>query len=171
MHPDLVHTLEHRIAVAGIGAGPGIGRQSAGLYPRLYVVDPAIPMDIGGTQFPVRTGKAALVADYWGSRCTRQCLVELCADLRQFRDAQAGAGWRRDWQHIGQFPIDGNRGVGTAYFYIAQGARRVTEVDADDLEEQELLLLTREEVESALDDGEIKLLPWATIVALALRYV
>ena len=74
-----------------------------------------------------------------------------------------------DWQFIGQFPIDGNRGVGTAYFYIAQGAACVTEIDADDLEEQELLLLTREEVETALDDGEIKLLPWATIVALALR--
>ena len=76
-----------------------------------------------------------------------------------------------DWQHIGQFPIDGNRGVGTAYFYIAQGARRVTEIDADDLEEQELLLLSRNEVETALDAGEIKLLPWTTIVALALRQI
>ena len=76
-----------------------------------------------------------------------------------------------DWQFIGQFPIDGNRGVGTAYFYIAQGVHRVTEIDADDLEEQELRLLTRNEVESALDAGEIKLLPWVTIVALALRQI
>ena len=44
-------------------------------------------------------------------------------------------------------------------------------IDADDLEEQELLLLTRAEVETALDAGEIKLLPWATIVALALRQI
>jgi ADP-ribose pyrophosphatase len=76
-----------------------------------------------------------------------------------------------NWQFIGQFPVDGNRGAGTAYFYIAQEAQRVTEIDTDDLEEQELLLLTREEVEAALDAGEFKLLPWATIVALALRYV
>jgi ADP-ribose pyrophosphatase len=76
-----------------------------------------------------------------------------------------------DWQFIGQFPVDGNRGAGTAYFYIAQGAQRVTEIDADDLEEQELLLLSREEVETALDAGEIKVLSWMAIIALALRYV
>jgi ADP-ribose pyrophosphatase len=76
-----------------------------------------------------------------------------------------------DWQAIGKFPVDGNRGVGTAHFYIAQGAQRVAEIDADDLEEQELLLLTRAEVETALDMGEFKLLPWATIVALALRQI
>jgi 8-oxo-dGTP pyrophosphatase MutT (NUDIX family) len=93
----------------------------------------------------------------------------LAAAQRELREETGYAA--PDWQPIGQFPIDGNRGVGTAYFYIAQGAQCVTEIDADDLEEQELLLLTREEVESALDDGEIKLLPWATIVALALRYV
>lgn len=88
------------------------------------------------------------------------------------RELQEETGYAApDWRHIGQFPIDGNRGVGTAYFYIAQGARRITDIDADDLEEQELLLLTREEVESALDNGEIKLLPWATIVALALRQI
>lgn len=76
-----------------------------------------------------------------------------------------------DWQFLGQFPVDGNRGAGTAYFYIAQGAQLVTEIDADDLEEQELLLLNRAEVEAALDAGEFKLLPWLAIVALALRYV
>ncbi|MBE2224517.1 MAG: NUDIX hydrolase, partial [Anaerolineae bacterium] len=74
-----------------------------------------------------------------------------------------------NWQALGQFPVDGNRGAGTAYFYLAQQAAHITEIDADDLEEQELLLLTRAEVEAALDAGEFKLLPWATIVALALR--
>jgi ADP-ribose pyrophosphatase len=47
----------------------------------------------------------------------------------------------------------------------------VTEIDADDLEEQELLLLSRAEVETALDAGEFKLLPWAVAVALALRRI
>jgi ADP-ribose pyrophosphatase len=91
----------------------------------------------------------------------------LVAAQRELREETGYAA--PDWKFIGQFPIDGNRGVGTAYFYIAKGAYHVAEIDADDLEEQELLLLTRAEVEAALDAGEIKLLPWATIVALALR--
>ena len=93
----------------------------------------------------------------------------LAAAQRELREETGYAA--TNWQAIGQFPVDGNRGMGTAYFYIAQGAQRVTEIDADDLEEQELLQLTRAEVEAALDAGEIKLLPWATIVALALRQI
>ena len=93
----------------------------------------------------------------------------LTAAKRELREETGYAA--SDWQFLGQFPVDGNRGVGAAHFYIAQGAQRVTEIDADDLEEQELLLLSRDEVEAALDAGEIKLLPWATIVALALRCV
>ena len=72
------------------------------------------------------------------------------------------------WTSLGRYRVDGNRGVGTAYFFLAQGARRVAERDADDLEEQELLYLSRAEVRAALVAGEFKLLPWATIVALTL---
>jgi len=75
------------------------------------------------------------------------------------------------WLALGRFPVDGNRGVGVAYPFLATGARRVTEIDADDLEEQELLLLSRAEMEAALDAGEFKQLPWAAAVALALRRV
>jgi ADP-ribose pyrophosphatase len=74
-----------------------------------------------------------------------------------------------DWVSLGSYPVDGNRGLGTAHLYLARGARRVREPDADDLEEQELLTLSRQEVERALDAGAFKLLPWAAAVALALR--
>jgi len=74
------------------------------------------------------------------------------------------------WISLGSFPIDGNRGAGTAYFFLAIAAQPASAVDADDLEEQQLLLLSISEVELALDAGEFKLLPWATIIALALRY-
>ncbi|MBN2005186.1 MAG: NUDIX hydrolase [Anaerolineae bacterium] len=76
-----------------------------------------------------------------------------------------------EWLPLGRYPVDGNRGAGVAYPFLARGARCVAPTHADDLEEQELLLLTRAEVEAALDAGEFKLLPWAVAVALALRHL
>ena len=75
-----------------------------------------------------------------------------------------------EWQPLGSFAVDGNRGAGNAHFFLATKAHPVAAIDADDLEEQELLLLGRDEVDEALTAGEFKLLAWATIVALALRH-
>jgi ADP-ribose pyrophosphatase len=74
-----------------------------------------------------------------------------------------------EWIALGRYPVDGNRGAGVAYPFLARGARRVAKIHADDLEEQELLYLSRAEIEAALDAGEFRLLPWAVAVALALR--
>ncbi len=74
-----------------------------------------------------------------------------------------------EWSSLGTFSVGANRGFSVANFYLAQNARKVTKADADDLEEQELLLLNRAEMETALDAGEFKILPWTTIVALAFR--
>ena len=76
-----------------------------------------------------------------------------------------------DWTFFGSFRVDANRGAGMAYAYLAIGARKVTERDADDLEEQELVLLTRQEVEKALFNGEFKVLPWTSLVALSLLHL
>jgi ADP-ribose pyrophosphatase len=75
-----------------------------------------------------------------------------------------------EWVDLGRFAVDSNRGAGTAYLYLALGARRVAEPDADDLEEQELLLLSRDEIEAALDAGAFKVVAWTAGVALALRH-
>ncbi len=75
-----------------------------------------------------------------------------------------------DWIDLGRYACDGNRGAGTAYFFLAQNARQVSAIHADDLEEQELLFLTRAEVESALAAGAFKVLGWAAIMALALLH-
>ena len=72
------------------------------------------------------------------------------------------------WTPLGSYVVDGNRGAGVGHLYLARGARRVAEPLVDDLEEQELLTLTRAEVEDALLAGEFKVLSWATVVALAL---
>ena len=76
-----------------------------------------------------------------------------------------------EWIDLGHYRVDGNRGAGTAYLFLARGARRVADADADDLEEQDLLHLSRSALEAALAAGEFKLLPWATAVALALLHL
>lgn len=72
------------------------------------------------------------------------------------------------WESLGGYVVDGNRGNGHAYFFLARGARKVLEPNADDLEEQELLHLSRGEVEAAVQRGAFKVLPWQTVMALAL---
>ncbi|HTP10347.1 MAG TPA: NUDIX hydrolase, partial [Anaerolineae bacterium] len=76
-----------------------------------------------------------------------------------------------EWIPLGQYRVDANRGAGTAHFFLALQARHVTDRNADDLEEQHLLHLTRAELEAALDAGQFKALPWAAIAALALRHL
>jgi ADP-ribose pyrophosphatase len=92
----------------------------------------------------------------------------LTAAQRELREETGHAA--ENWVPLGDFAVDGNRGAGNAHFFLATGAQPVTAIDADDLEEQELLHLSRAEVEKALTANEFKLLPWATIVALALRH-
>ncbi len=75
------------------------------------------------------------------------------------------------WTSLGAYIVDGNRGCGTAHLFLAQEARRVAEPDADDLEEQALLLLSRADVEDALAAGAFKSLPWASAVALGLLHL
>jgi ADP-ribose pyrophosphatase len=74
-----------------------------------------------------------------------------------------------DWVGLGSYAVDGNRGAGTAHLFLARQARQVALITADDLEQQQLLLLNRVEVEAALATGEFKVLAWATVMALALR--
>jgi ADP-ribose pyrophosphatase len=76
-----------------------------------------------------------------------------------------------DWRSLGHFVSDGNHGAGTAHLYLARRCRKVTEPHSDDLEEQQLLRLSKTELEKALADGEFKVLAWAAGVALALRSV
>lgn len=76
-----------------------------------------------------------------------------------------------DWHYLGSYAVDGNRGVGKAHFFLAQNAQPVTTINADDLEEQELLFLTREQVTSALLASEFKVLPWMASISLALNHI
>ena len=74
-----------------------------------------------------------------------------------------------DWVSLGSYLVDPNRGIATGNLFLARKACYVTDRDADDLEEQELILLSRKQVEAALERGEFKILAWAAAVGFALR--
>lgn len=75
------------------------------------------------------------------------------------------------WIDLGGYALDPNRGVGTMYLFLAMDARQAAEPCSDDLEDQELLLLSRQEIESALRAGAFKAVAWAAAVALALHFL
>jgi len=74
-----------------------------------------------------------------------------------------------DWRRLGSFVVDPNRGVGKVDLFLAREAKRVAAPDSEDLEEQELMFLSHEELEAALRTGQFKVLSWAACVALALQ--
>ncbi len=76
-----------------------------------------------------------------------------------------------EWTSLGTYLVDPNRGVAMGYLHLAAGAVKVTEADADDLEEQHLLLMERAELAEALRGEQFKVLAWAAAIALALLWI
>jgi ADP-ribose pyrophosphatase len=88
------------------------------------------------------------------------------------REVLEEMGYASDnWYSLGQWITDANRGVGTAYAFLALGAKKVQERDADDLEEQTLLSLSRAEIEKALFNGGVKVLSWQNNFLMALMLI
>ncbi len=59
-----------------------------------------------------------------------------------------------EWQHLGHFLVDPNRGMAVGHLFLARGAHLAGPVTPDDLEEQELVRLSRGQLEAALGAGE-----------------
>jgi ADP-ribose pyrophosphatase len=91
----------------------------------------------------------------------------LSAAQRELREETGYAA--PEWISLGTYAVGGSHSSETAHFYLARGAQRVADPASDDLEEQELLLLSRQEVEAALHGAEFKVLAWAAIMSLALN--
>ena len=75
------------------------------------------------------------------------------------------------WIKLGEYHVDANRGVGIAHLYLARAARQIQARDADDLEEQQLLMMDRDDLEAALESGGFRVLAWTKVVVLGLRYL
>jgi ADP-ribose pyrophosphatase len=87
------------------------------------------------------------------------------------REVSEETGYASDeWIDLGKYLVDPNRGVATGHLFLARRACQTSAIDSDDLEEQEMLFLSRDELENALVRGEFKILAWAAAVAFALRY-
>jgi ADP-ribose pyrophosphatase len=76
-----------------------------------------------------------------------------------------------EWVNLGSHILDPNRGIATMHLFLALQADQITQPDSDDLEDQELLLLTQSEIENALKAGEFKILAWSAVVAMSLNYL
>ena len=77
----------------------------------------------------------------------------------------------KDWVDLGNYILDPNRGIATIYLFLALNAKKVAKPNSDDLEDQELLFLSRNEIENALKTGEFKILAWSAVVSMALNYL
>lgn len=88
------------------------------------------------------------------------------------REMREETGYESErWISLGDYSVDANRGAGRGHLFLALDSVKVTEPQSDDLEEQELLMLTKDEVLSALKAGEFKVLSWAAAVALAVAHL
>jgi ADP-ribose pyrophosphatase len=53
------------------------------------------------------------------------------------------------------------------HLFLALNAKPAADPVIDDLEDQELIILSRDEIESKLHAGEFKILAWAAVVFMA----
>ena len=74
-----------------------------------------------------------------------------------------------EWQSLGTFLGNSTRGCGTYHLFFASGAHQVQLPDSGDLEEMELLLWKRSDVELAIEKGKVKSLGVITMLLLGLR--
>jgi ADP-ribose pyrophosphatase len=72
------------------------------------------------------------------------------------------------WQPLGSYVIAGNRGAGTAHFFLAMECDLVAQPDPDDLELQEVLWIPIAQVQQSWEDGEYAQLSSSAILGLAL---
>lgn len=72
-----------------------------------------------------------------------------------------------DWRLLGSFVVDGSHGCGRANLFIARNVQLVAEPESGDLEEMEIILMTPEEVVSAIHNGDVVSVGTVAAIALA----
>ncbi|MBK3777396.1 NUDIX domain-containing protein [Azospirillum brasilense] len=70
------------------------------------------------------------------------------------------------WTSLGGYTVNANQGGAVSHMFHAVGCRRVADPLSDDLEETEILFMTREELLAAIGHGEIALLTQIALVSM-----
>lgn len=73
-----------------------------------------------------------------------------------------------EWELLGEFTRDGNRGCGRAFLFLARAARLVAEPSGDDLEEMVIERMSPDELLSACRQGSVTSLTSAAAIGFAL---
>jgi ADP-ribose pyrophosphatase len=73
-----------------------------------------------------------------------------------------------EWIDLGTFVVDSNRGCGKGFLFFAKNAVKVSEPTEIDMENPEIIFLTKDELISAILNGEFKVLSYALTISLAL---
>jgi ADP-ribose pyrophosphatase len=72
------------------------------------------------------------------------------------------------WRTLGSFVVGANAGIGNAHMFLATGARPVRPPASGDLEEMELLSLSRDDAARSLAEGDVAIMSCALCLSLAL---
>ena len=76
-------------------------------------------------------------------------------------------GFQSDaWTYFGGYMVNSNQGGAVSHMFHATGCRRIATPRSDDLEEAEILLLSRDELIAAIGRGEIHLLTQIALVSM-----
>jgi ADP-ribose pyrophosphatase len=70
------------------------------------------------------------------------------------------------WTYLGGYVVNANQGAAVSHMFHAAGCRRVAAPSSDDLEETEILLLSRYELLAAIGRGEIHALTQIALVSM-----
>jgi ADP-ribose pyrophosphatase len=84
------------------------------------------------------------------------------------RELQEETGYvSADWRSLGRFAVSASYGCATMSLFTARDIRKISEPDGGDLEEMEILLMTREELQNAIRTGEMSAMSSVAAFALA----
>ena len=74
-----------------------------------------------------------------------------------------------NWKSVGKFIGNSTRGCGTYHLFFATEAKSFQKPNSGDLEELEILFLTSDEIEKAIDEGKAQSLGVLSMLLLGLR--
>lgn len=84
------------------------------------------------------------------------------------RELREETGYEGDrWESLGRYVVDPNYGCGAMHAFMAHDARKVSDPDSGDLEEQELLVMPVDDAVARMRAGEISHLASAAALGLA----